>query len=119
MYNCKTNYKSETRKRTIEEAHLSEGSSTPEKNLQVNIPVFRFPSEKTDSVERERWVQVVGKINANLNVNNDTVICEIHWPAGYETVKKKGRVRPKNPPSIFPGIPQSIIPAPPLKNRLT
>ena len=104
MYECRTNYESEKKKKESQ-------SST--------VSVFRFPSEKTDPVERERWIAVVGKINKDFKLSNDTVICEVHWPAGYEKIKKKGRFRPKNPPSIFKGIPSSIIPSPPVKPRET
>ena len=38
---------------------------------------------------------------------------------GYETIKKKGRYRPKYPPSVFERIPQSIIPNRPPNARQT
>ena len=36
--------------------------------------------------ERQRWIETVQKINANLVVNDETVLCERHWPDDYETV---------------------------------
>ena len=86
------------------------------KNENASKTVYRFP---TDKDERQRWIDVVGKINANLKVTSETVVCELHWPHGYETVRKKGKNRPKYPPSIFEGIPQSILPNPSPKARET
>ena len=43
----------------------------------------------------------------------------LHWPEGYPTYKKKGRVRPAVPPSVWPNIPQSIVPERPPKPRET
>ena len=58
---------------------------------------FRFPY---DNDEYQHWIDVIGKINASLIVNNETVIRENHWSTGYETIKK-GRYRPKYPPCVF------------------
>ena len=113
VYNCKTNYKSEKDKHVTNEA-CSSGSTEV-----ASIPVYRFPSEKTDPNDRARWIEVIGKINADFIVCNKTVVCELHWPQGYENCKKKGHWRPKNPPSVFPGIAPSIIPEPPAKPRET
>ena len=49
--------------------------------------------------------------NANLIVNERSVVCEMHWPAGYETKSVNGKLRPKNPPSVWPGVPVSQIPS--------
>ena len=68
--------------------------------------VFAFPR---DDVERDNWIR------ACPNVFPEGIrlfACEWHWPEGYETVSPAksshlcGR-RPKNPPSIFRGIPGS------------
>ena len=90
--------------------------STLNKNESAPKTVYRFP---TDKDERQRWIDVVGKINANLKVTNETVVCELHWPHGYETVRKKGENRSKYHPSIFEGIPQNILPNPSPKVRKT
>ena len=58
--------------------------------------VFRLP---TDLQERQRWLDQLPNIISKITP--DTVICERHWPPDYETVKRKGRIRPLNPPSIF------------------
>ena len=64
--------------------------STLNKNENASKTVYRFPKDKD---ERQRWIDVVGKINANLKVTSETllVVCELHWPHGYETVRKKGK----------------------------
>ena len=83
------------------------------------IAVFRFPSEKSEPEDRKKWIEVCSKIRADLKVTNETVICELHWPENYPTYRKKGRDRPAVPPSLFPGIPSSIIPEPPPPPRET
>ena len=61
--------------------------------------------------ERERWKKAIPR--DNIPDSLETVVCEKHFPPGYATVKAGGRERPKDPPSIFPGIPSSMIPTPP------
>ena len=46
-------------------------------------------------------------------------MCSQHWPADTPMIKFYGKLRPKNPPSIFPGIPKSMIPTPPPEQRKT
>ena len=58
--------------------------------------------------------------NANLVVNKNTVLCELHWPKNFETVKvRNGKLRPKNPPSVWPGVPSSQISTPLAPDRNT
>ena len=38
------------------------------------------------------------------------MICEKHWQESYPTVSIKGRTRPKDPPSVWPGVSQSCVP---------
>ena len=40
------------------------------------------------------------------------MICEKHWPESYPTDSIKGGTRPKDPPSVWPGAPQSCVPRP-------
>jgi hypothetical protein len=101
MYGCKTNYESEKK------GYIANGDK---------VSVFRFPS---DPDERKKWIEVVKKVNANLTVSNNTVVCEAHWPKGYPTCRKKGHDRPAAPPSIFPGVPASIVPELPPAPRVT
>ena len=63
-----------------------------------------------DEGERKAWICAVP--NADLSVTNDTVVCELHWPSDFKTVSKKGRSRPKFPPSVFPNVPPGQIPTP-------
>ena len=102
VYGCKTNYRSEKQSR---------GDDENEK-----IPVYRFPK---DEFERERWIDVIGRINANLVVKSDTVVCRLHWPVGFKTKESYGKERPVDPPSVFTGIPRSIIPQVPSSRRST
>ena len=49
--------------------------------------------------------------SADLIVNESTVVCELHRPAGYGTKLVNGKLRPKNLPSVWPGGPVSQIPS--------
>ena len=102
LYNCKTNYRSERESRKIIE----------------NVPVYRFPNMK-NMEERTRWIDVVKKINANLVVKDETVICRLHWPKDCRMIRYYGKERPADPPSVFENIPTSIVPLPPPPLRST
>lgn len=66
VFACKTNYRSQQDKTMCGEIN--------------KIPVYRFPKNKD---EREQWIKSVP--NANLNVTNNTVICQQHWPSNFDT----------------------------------
>ena len=105
VYNCKTNYNSQKK------SHVTQDGE--------NVSVFRFPKKETEPENLQRWFEIVSKVNANLKVGPETVICEAHWPKDYPRYKKKGRWRPSVPPSLFPNIPPSIVPRLPPKLRET
>ena len=86
VYACKTNYSSEKLK-------------------SDKISVYRFPK---DEREKEKWIKAVP--NANLRVSKDNVDCALHWPSGFEEIKVNGKSRPKDPPSIWPGVPSIQVP---------
>ena len=69
------------------------------------IPIYHFPKKTR---EREQWIKSVA--NANLNVTNNTVICQQHWPSNLDTIEVHGKMCPKNPPSVWPGVLSSQIP---------
>ena len=46
-------------------------------------------------------------------------VCMRHWPANFEFTIVCGKIRPVNPPSIFKGLPPSLIPTPPSQPRPT
>ena len=54
------------------------------------IAVYRFVKNKD---EKEQWIKSVP--NANLNVTNNTVICQQHWPSNFDTIEVHGKIRPK------------------------
>ena len=84
-------------------------------NGAEKIFVHRFPQE-TD--ERVKWINAV--TNTNLTVNNNTVICELHWPKNFEIIKAHGgKLRPKHPPFMWLGIPTSQILTPTTDQRTT
>ena len=77
-------------------------------NDENKVKVFRLPK---DEIERKRWLSAVPR--DNIPDSKDTVICERHWPANYATVSIHGKLRPVNPPTVFQGIPASLIPPTP------
>ena len=61
------------------------GCSSNYKKEEEYTKVFRFPS---DAQEKQCWIDKLPNI---LNtITGDPVLCEKHWPSGYETYKKKG-----------------------------
>ena len=58
--------------------------------------VFRLP---VDENERKRWLSVIPRDNTPNT--KDKVVCERHWPNGYETVMHYGKQRPLKPPLLF------------------
>ena len=57
-------------------------------------------------------------LNGNLTVYSYTVLCELHWPKKFQTIKERGgKFRPKNPPSAWPGVPSSQVSTPSAPER--
>ena len=83
VFGWKTNYRSQQDKTMCGEIN--------------KITLYRFPKNK-DERERELWIKSVP--NANLNVTNNNVICQQHWPTNFDTIEVHGKIRPKNPPSV-------------------
>ena len=70
------------------------------------VSVFRFPSDKEECAA---WLRSIPF--SNIQPYKEAVLCEQHWPYSYPTVSKKGRLRPRNPPSIWQAsLPPSCIP---------
>ena len=82
----------------------------------VPYTVYRLPNKKK-SEERERWLRSIPR--ENIPDNNNTVVCEKHWPPNFETVVVYGKTRPKDPPSVFHCVNPSQIPTAPSKPRST
>ena len=60
------------------------------------VTTYKLPS---DPDERKLWLSPL--TNVLQGGENKAAVCEKHWPPGFETVKIKGHVRPKFPPSEF------------------
>ena len=78
------------------------------------VSVFRFPK---DPEENQRWRSAIPRENIPTSV--DTVVCERHWPQNYEFILVRSKKRPIHPPSVFPNVPDSVIPTAPPKPRPT
>lgn len=68
------------------------------------VKVISFPK---DPEERERWILAMPNEKESLRRLKEIYICETHF--NCEWVSVKGGKRPKQPPSIFPGIPKSAL----------
>ena len=69
------------------------------------VTVYRLPS---DSEERQRWIKAIPRDSIPDNPNN--VVCLKHFPPDFPVLKKRGKSRPIDPPSVFGNIPKSLIP---------
>ena len=38
------------------------------------------------------------------------VICQLHWSSNFDTIEVQGKIHFHNLPSVWPGIPNSLIP---------
>jgi hypothetical protein len=76
--------------------------------------VFRLPRNKD---EKARWFSAIPRMSASPT--KETVICERHWPADYDTVNFYGHKRPSIPPSVFKSVLPSLIPTRPPLQRTT
>ena len=98
---CNPNYRSRS------------GSITPKKTKS-----FRFPTNKEECAAWLDAIPLKWKIN-----EKKSFLCERHWPNSYATVTKKGKVKPRDPPSVWPDhekiLPPSCRPPPPPKQRPT
>ena len=73
-------------------------------NEANKVKTFRLPRNET---KRSRWPAAIPR--DNIPDNDETVVCERHWPEKYLKVFVFGKPRPANPPSVFPGAPKSQI----------
>ena len=48
----------------------------------------------------------------NLKTSKDSVICQNTVRTSFDTESKKGKLRPRDPTSIWPGVAPSCIPTP-------
>ena len=89
------------------------GSIAPKKTK-----IFRFPTNKEECAAWLDAIPLKRKID-----EKKPFLCERHWPNSYATVTKKGKVKPRDPPSVWPDhekiLPPSCRPPPPPKQRPT
>lgn len=69
------------------------------KSKSDKIPVYRF---QKDEMQKEKWIKATP--NTNLRVVKDTVVCALHQISHFEEIKINGKSRPKDLPSIWPGV---------------
>ena len=63
----------------------------------IAATVFRLPSANDDLEERKRWIQSIPR--DNIPDTKDTVVCEDHFPEGYDKIKVRhqGQISSKKP----------------------
>ena len=74
-------------------------------NPENKVKTFRLPR---NIEEKERWRKIIPR--DNLPDNKNTVVCERHWPQNYPTILDYGKLRPKDPPSVFECVKPSLVP---------
>ena len=70
---------------------------------EESVPGFRFPSYVEQT---QLWKTAIPR---NWNITSKTVVCAKHWPIGFESYQHYGKIRPVNPPSVFPHVPKSCV----------
>jgi len=78
------------------------------------VSIYKFPKEEG---KRRAWASAIPR--SNLIVTAYTAVCRRHWPDDAECVKIKSKLRPKHPPSVFPGITKSCLATPQSEPRKT
>ena len=68
-----------------------------------SVTAFRFPSYVEQT---QLWKTAIPR---NWNITSNTVVCAKHWPIGFESYQHYGKIRPVNPPSVFPHVPKSCV----------
>ena len=87
--NCNTNYVSR------------DGSRIGKK-----VPIFRLPKNEEECAW---WIKAI-PLRKTIN-SKTSFICERHWPTGYAKISKKGRERPRDPPTVWPDNPDVVPPS--------
>ena len=109
---CKSNYDKRRKKREQVGSEENKENEHPR-----HVPVFRFPS---DVNEKLRWVACIPRVKQEkILTQKDPVVCSRHWPRDCRKTVVNGKSRPLDPPSIFHGVPLSVLPTPPAKPRST
>ena len=77
------------------------------KGFYDGTPYVKVISLPKDPEERERWILAMPNEKESLRRLKEIHICETHF--NCEWVSVKGGKQPKEPPSVFPGIPKSAL----------
>lgn len=78
------------------------------------MPVYKFPK---DPIEQKRWKEQIPR--SNLVITKYSAVCRLHWPESAVFIPCYGKLKPVDPPSLFPHIPKSCLTSPPPKIRKT
>ena len=92
-----------------------------------NETIPRMPKENKSTLldclktrrSEKKWIQAIPRLNRVLvDETKKPFICEKYWPDNFEVIKSRnGKIRPKNPSSIFKGFRRSELPTPPSPPR--
>ncbi|XP_047142826.1 uncharacterized protein LOC124817080 [Hydra vulgaris] len=84
------------------------------KSSDCKISVYKFPREIS---EKNNWFMSIPR--SHWTLTKYSVVCKLHWAEDAEFTLYRGKLRPINPPSVFPNISKSCLPSPPPKMRKT
>ena len=70
------------------------------------VRIFRLPKNEEECALWLKAIPLKKKINSETSF-----ICERHWPTGYAKVSKKGKERPRDPPTVWPNHPDVVPPS--------
>ena len=94
---CRSNYDKSKAKNSV----LKEKNDQKHGESGVHVPTFKFPND--DPEKLRKWIHAVPYLTEEqYNAYKDPpVLCEKHWPTGFETTKSRnGKIRPLHPPSV-------------------
>ena len=113
---CKSNYDLSKAKNNI---HLKKKNDQVKED-QRSIKMFGLP---IGVEERKVWIKAIPNLTEEVvnDLKANPAVCVRHWPENYPATKSKGNgtMRPAIPPSVFEGVPSSLLPTPPPPPRPT
>lgn len=65
------------------------------------VSFYSMPNDNSKD-DRQEWKEVVKSLYPEVQINDKTFICSLHWPKNPPMVSYRGKERPAVPPSVFP-----------------
>ena len=74
-------------------------------NAENKVKTFRLPQNSEESI---RWITIIPK--GNIPDSIDAAACEKGWPKDYPIIIDYGKLRPRDPNSVFGCIKSRLLP---------